>query len=291
MNQVAKVFVVVNFILSALYLGFAATVLSQQWDYRQMYVEQKILAQQQLKEDDEKLKDLEARLLNFRALVTDREKAAREKYLENERIKKDNEELKRQNQSFHTLLDKVSTDVKEINNKLGEKEARITKLEEERDRQKEIADKYLRDKESAEDERNRMEIQLSNLQGELSEKEKLLQRSQKELLEAKQIVRAVRDAGVNIPALFKRAEPVDGQVVAVSSDPQVPLVMISVGRDRKVETGYQFTVYRGSQYIGRVTVETVYPDMSAARIIKEMTPRAIQRGDSVTTRIGGGGSF
>ena len=117
----------------------------------------------------------------------------------------------------------------------------------------------------------------------------MLQRNEKELWEAKQIIRAVKEAGVNIPSLFKPAKPLDGQIVKVSL--KVPLVMVSLGSDDGVKKGYQFTVYRENRYIGRITIEEVYPDMSAGRILKEMTVKAVKQGDKVTTRIGGGGSF
>lgn len=289
MNQIARVFIVVNLVLSVLYLGFAATLLSQKWDYREMYLEQKSEREKEVKRLKEEKQDGEARIANLRALVTEREKAAKEWKDKHQVITEKNNQLSRENLDFKTSLSKIDTNIKEINDRMRDKEARISELEKTISDQKLVMEEATKAKEEAQNEQQRLEIQLSNLQGEMAEKEKLLQRSQKELVEAKQIIRAVKEAGVNIPALFKRAKPLDGQIVAVSE--QVPIVMINLGSDRGVEKGYQFTVFRSNQFIGRVTVEEVYKDMSAARIVKEMTVKAIKRGDNVTTRIGGEGSF
>lgn len=254
-----------------------------------MYLEQKSEREKEVKRLKEEKQDGEARIANLRALVTEREKAAKEWKDKHQVITEKNNQLSRENLDFKTSLSKIDTNIKEINDRMRDKEARISELEKTISDQKLVMEEATKAKEEAQNEQQRLEIQLSNLQGEMAEKEKLLQRSQKELVEAKQIIRAVKEAGVNIPALFKRAKPLDGQIVAVSE--QVPIVMINLGSDRGVEKGYQFTVFRSNQFIGRVTVEEVYKDMSAARIVKEMTVKAIKRGDNVTTRIGGEGSF
>lgn len=289
MNPIARVFIVINFVLSILYLGVAATLFSQKWDYREMYLDLKSNSEKMKKLMQDEKQDLDARITNLRTLATEKEKSAKEYREKHQKILEENNQFKRENQDFKTSLTKISSDIKEINDRLRDKDNRISELEKNIENEKQVTEGASKAKEEAQNEQQRLEIQLSNLQGELAEKEKLLQRSQKELFEAKQIIRAVKEAGVNIPALFKRAKPLDGQIVAVSE--QVPIVMLSLGSDRGVEKGYQFTVFRNNQFIGRVVVEEVYKDMSAARIIKDMTVKAVKRGDSITTRIGGGGSF
>jgi len=289
MSNIAKSFIVINFVLSVLFLGFAATLLSQKWDYRQMYLETAYRYEIQNQKLEEKLKESDTRLKSLNETIVEAKKTTKEVKEENIRLNKENDELKRKNQEYTTNLASIGADIKEINNRLDKKESQISELEAAKNRQKEIAEEAIKAKEEAQDEQQRMEIQLSNLQGEMADKEKQLQRLEKEMLEARQIIRTVREAGVNIPSLVKKTKPLDGTIIAVSNE--VPLVMISLGTDESVEKGYQFTVYRGSQFIGQIVVEEVYKDMSAARVIKEMTVKSVQKGDSITTRIGGGGSF
>ncbi len=289
MSNIAKIFIVINFVLSILFLGFAATLLSQKWDYRQMYLETSYRHELQKQRLEENLRESANRLKSLNETIVEAKKTTKETKEENIRLSKENDELKRKNQEYSTTLASIGADIREINNRLDKKEDQITALESAKNEQQKIAEEAKKAKEEAQDEQQRMEIQLSNLNGELADKEKQLQLAGKELLEARQIIRAVREAGINIPSLFKKSKPLDGTIIAVSNE--VPLVMISLGTDEGVEKGYQFTVYRGSQFIGQIVVEEVYKDMSAARVVKQMTVKSVQKGDSITTRIGGGGSF
>jgi hypothetical protein len=66
----------------------------------------------------------------------------------------------------------------------------------------------------------------------------------------------------------------DAQVLAVR--PDVNLVMISVGSQQNVKPGYQFVISRGSEYVSKVQVEKVYPDMCSARVIDGFGKSEIQ---------------
>jgi hypothetical protein len=78
--------------------------------------------------------------------------------------------------------------------------------------------------------------------------------------------------------------PVNGIVLAVRQD--AGLVMLSVGSDQKVKPGYQFTVSRDGQYVAKVQVEKVYPDMCSAKLVPGMLKAgmAVQVHDEATTR-------
>ncbi|HYF48041.1 MAG TPA: hypothetical protein VEJ63_01450 [Planctomycetota bacterium] len=56
--------------------------------------------------------------------------------------------------------------------------------------------------------------------------------------------------------------------VVTAVQPGVGLVMLSVGSQQGVKPGDQFTISRGGEYISRVQVEKVYPDMCSTRVVK-----------------------
>lgn len=60
----------------------------------------------------------------------------------------------------------------------------------------------------------------------------------------------------------------DALVLAVKAD--VQLAMLSVGAANGVKPGYRFTIKRGDKFIGKVQVEKVYPDMCSAKILPDM---------------------
>jgi tetratricopeptide (TPR) repeat protein len=70
----------------------------------------------------------------------------------------------------------------------------------------------------------------------------------------------------------------DAQVLAVKPDTGV--VMISAGSNQGVTPGYQFTIARGDdQYVSKVQVDRVYPDMSSGKVIVGMQKREIEMHD------------
>jgi hypothetical protein len=79
------------------------------------------------------------------------------------------------------------------------------------------------------------------------------------------------------------ARPIDGLVTAVK--PDANLVVLSIGREQKVETGYEFTISRGDKFIGKVKVLKVFPDLSGAEVLYTKEGEEIQQGDKATTSI------
>jgi hypothetical protein len=74
-----------------------------------------------------------------------------------------------------------------------------------------------------------------------------------------------------------------GRVAGVSN--KVNLVVISVGEEDGVRVGFEFTVYRGNEYVGKLIAEKVYPRQSACRVLKDMTKKKIKEGDRVSTHV------
>ncbi len=69
--------------------------------------------------------------------------------------------------------------------------------------------------------------------------------------------------------------------------PDVDIVLLSAGRDDQVKEGFQFTVFQGGTYKGKVIVESVYPNMCSARIVADLMAQSetIVEGDSASTRV------
>jgi myosin heavy subunit len=285
MSSIAKIFIFINFILSIAYMVIAGTLLAQKWDYKQMLIDQAQKATREKQVQEEKLKDAEGKVANLQESLNNVTSRAIQLNVELNKTKDIYDEAKRTNDSLNEKIANLEASYKDINSKIGEKDARINELETARDQAKEEKEDAIRAKESAQEEQLVVQTELNNIKGEIAEKEKIVQRQQRELLEAKQIISAAEKQGVRLDLLYTREKPVDGFITAVSK--KLPLVMISLGSDDNIEKGYQFTVYRGNNYIGTVVIEDVYKDASAARIIKDKTRQKIQKGDSVTTRFGG----
>ena len=74
--------------------------------------------------------------------------------------------------------------------------------------------------------------------------------------------------------------------VVLGTRPELNLVMISLGAAQGVKPGFRFTISRGDQYISKVQIERVYPDMSSGRLM--LKKGEVQVHDEVKSRVGSG---
>lgn len=284
MSSIAKVFIILNFVLSVLFIGFAASLLSQQWDYRQMYLECKHYYSTEKENWESKEQQGEGQIKNLKELVNDRTRLAKQAQDKINDLEEKNKELQGWKDSLTQKMEDIKVDLKNINTTIKQNSDEMTRVTQEKETISKKVAGAEKDAKNASDELHRKVLELDTYKGRLAETEKMLKRSRRELWESKQIIRSVEGSGISIRNIISKAPDLEGQIVQVSA--VVPIVMLSIGNDEKVQKGYQFTVYRGNRYIGQVVVEEVYPDMSAARIIKNMTKSAIKIGDKVTTKIG-----
>lgn len=76
--------------------------------------------------------------------------------------------------------------------------------------------------------------------------------------------------------------------VNTSADGQQDLVMLTIGKEDKVEEGVEFIIYRGPKYITKVRTERVLNGMAAARVIRDSWNHeklVIQQGDLATNHL------
>jgi hypothetical protein len=287
-SLVAKVFVVLNLLISVAFLVFAANVWTAQTKWQKMYEVEKtksieILVKAQKREVDlsrevvaqqmmvdEKKKDIvniKLRLNEARdaKLQVDAELAA----VKNARDMKDaeNQELQREVRRYAEDLTKSKgVIIKQQQAVVVERENAVrarnekSEMENELNVTKQAYATLQRDKHSIE----------SDLALQTRRIEKLLANG----VPVTQIIGD--DAAATQPYIA------DAQVLAVR--PDVGLVMISAGTQQNVKAGFTFTISRGDQYVAKVQVDRVYPDMCSAKVITGMQKQEIQVHDEARSR-------
>ena len=97
-------------------------------------------------------------------------------------------------------------------------------------------------------------------------------------------MKMVMDANnLKIDSLVSHIPPkVEGVVLEVSDK---DLIEISIGKDDGLKEGHTLEVYRGNTYIGRITIRRTAPDRAVGQIIKELQRGQIKRGDRVSTKL------
>lgn len=288
MSLVAKVFVVLNLLVSVAFLVFAANVWTAQTKWQKMYEIEKtknveILAKVQKREValaqdvvhwqtvvDAKLKEIVGLKLKYneardRELQNQTELAA----VKNARDMKDaeNQELQREVRRYAEELTKIKGVV------IKQQQAVVV--------ERENAVRARNEKSEMENELNVTKQAYATLQRDKHTIEQDL---------ALQTRRIEKLLALNVPIVaLLNEDPTatqpyipDAQVLAVR--PDVGLVMISAGTQQGVKPGFQFTVSRGDQYVAKVQVDRVYPDMCSAKVIGGMQKKEIEVHDEARSR-------
>jgi len=287
-SLVAKVFVVLNLLISVAFLVFSANVWTAQTKWQKMYEIEKtksvevlvkaqkrevelareVVAQQMMV--DEKKKDLVAIKLRLNEardskLQVDAELAA----VKNARDMKDaeNQELQREVRRYAEDLTKSKGVI------IKQQQAVVV--------ERENAVRARNEKSEMENELNVTKQAYATLQRDKHAIESDL------ALQTRRIEKLLAN-GVPVQQLIgedtaaTQAYISDAQVLAVR--PDVGLVMISAGTQQNVKAGYTFTISRGDQYVAKVQVDRVYPDMCSAKVITGMQKQEIQVHDEARSR-------
>jgi hypothetical protein len=76
--------------------------------------------------------------------------------------------------------------------------------------------------------------------------------------------------------------PIYAKVTSVSEEGHAAI--LSVGSDDNVKVGYEFTISRGDEYVGKVVIFRVERDLSFGYSKKEVERLPIKAGDDATKR-------
>ena len=73
--------------------------------------------------------------------------------------------------------------------------------------------------------------------------------------------------------------PLDGQVVVINRE--YDFIVMNLGKNQGLSVGQEFQVVRDNQVLGKVKVEKVYDELSAAAILPDSQKNNIREGDAV----------
>jgi hypothetical protein len=286
MSALAKVFVVFVFLLSVVFFGASATLYKTRTDWKTSYLDYQ-------KHSTDELKRLQLDIGKKTDEVDKLTKSLAGLKSDNDKLSTDKKQLM---EDLKTEKGKVELAGKQVENANILSESLTKSLDSEKDLKKKVDDAHeqtktaletaLKGAHDATEARDTMRLDLAKSQEDLH-----VSRA-----EVQKLTNDYDTLEINYQALLKRlgpgdapdatpAPPIDAIVNAVSN--QEKLVLISAGKDQKVQPGFVFTVFRGDSFIGKVKVIKVYPDLAGASILFTKDGEAIQRGDKASTAIGG----
>jgi peptidoglycan hydrolase CwlO-like protein len=278
----AKIMVVVNFILAVAFLAAAGTLLGAAEDYKgkfESYKKSAELDQAALK-DQVTAADNKAKEAQDRFNASEKQRIAAES--QGKVLSDSNNQLSRANDETRGDLTKLSDAQKDLQAKLdqlnkaldaarAEISTETAGRREAEAKNKAQADENARltqDKETAEKALGAAAAAQKALEDQLDTASTTLARYRKE--------KGPLTGGMDMADL-------KGVVMAV--DNKVDIYVISVGSKDGVKEGYEFTVYRGSDYVSTIVIDKVFPNYASGMTKPGTKKRDVQAGDECATRL------
>lgn len=281
MSPIGRIFVVLNLILSAAFLGWAANALSTTKNYKELYEKEQQAHKDAVAGKEKELSDLQINLNQ----VTEQQRQFHgerdQKAAEADTLRRELEELTGRHDALAASLKKIESTLGDYNNtitQLGQqKDAAVEKAHEaERERDSAVSEKdaAMLAQRDAEEARKNAELKIADLEKQRSELTEQIS-----TLDTR-IAQIVADTNYSYDKI-DAAPKIDGYVLDVNRD--LKLVVINKGAKDNVKAGYTFSIYRGSQFKGQVRINDVQNEMASGTIVGEKSP--ITRGDSASTGI------
>lgn len=287
MSALAKVFVVIVLILAVAFTGTTATLYTARQDWKE--AARNSLAEYQ-KNADEWLKQK----ADLAGVIKQNTNNISDLTVKNTTLQTSTDAMNRDVERLNSDLAVVKKDLKTSLDRNQEKDGHLKQKDDENSRLSKLGDELRTRTEKAEESEKAALVHASRKDLDNEQLSKQLADTQIELAGLKKgyddFASAFGRLKEGFPEVAERiliakpAPPIDGVVLAVHADTDI--VVLSVGRDEKVETGFDFVAYRGDRYLGKVQVTKVAADMCGARILYLEEGQKIQTGDLVTTKIG-----
>lgn len=289
MSIVARVFIVLNLILSVIFLIAAMHVWTAKTKWQKMYekerqanIERKFDSQKrliELSEQDVRLEEVikqrKADIVNLRLNLND----ARDQKLE----------LQGKLGEAESRANMQQAQNEELTRELSRRAEELVKLKGVLLKQQQAV-QVARDNEvKARNEKAEMENELNATKQTLGQLQRDKRTIEEDLALQNRRIEALIERGMPVVEMLgddqEATQPfiADAQVLAVK--PDLDLIMLSVGSAQGVKPGYRFTIQRGDQYISKAQVERVYPDMCSARLL--LKKGEVQVHDEAKTRVAG----
>ena len=280
MNQVARVFVVINLLLGAAFLAAAATFLKQSDDWKAKYNEAEVAHAGVVDGKDAEIRaqraDIQRRSDDLSKKVDEKKTLESDKRTLQDQLNKAVEiaaERLKVSDSLQTTHNAATTRLDEISGHLGTLDGLVDKYKEQAANAIAAEHGAIKDKVAAVAERESVretvrqrDNTIKDLQGQLAERTAVL----------------TTYTNVYPPPGATERKKINGQVLQYRATSNV--VQINAGKEQGVVVGHEFDILRGSQFICTVKVDSVEDKTCVGHMTKvragSRTPRG---GDQATT--------
>jgi uncharacterized protein (DUF3084 family) len=283
MSQLARMFVVLNFLLAAGFLYAAAMFLgiNHEWKKKHDTMNKDLT---QAREDARKReKDLQTRVEELtRESSTLKEDNAGTKATA-ARLTEANATAEKDKKTKEADFTKEQANLASANENLKRANEELTKRTEEANKLRTDAATAQAAERKANEELEKAKTEIRNRDNSIAELEKGKTDMTGKIEELEIIKKIAQDAKVDLSNIVNAAPIPDAKVIGW--DPDMKLVQVNAGTAQKVARGTTLDIVRGSSYIGRIKIDQVYPNSAAGTLYIAAPGQTVQVGDRATNTI------
>lgn len=285
MSPIGRIFIVLNLILAAVFLAWAANNVATSHDYKTKYDDE-------VKAHGTSKTELEGQISSLRANLDNKSVEA-----DNHRAQAETAKAEAERQAGLVL--NLNRQVSEAQQANAKNSSALTEIEATLGTINSSKDAAVAAQRSAESERDDalataqdattqaadLEAQNAALNNTIAELEGRIVALNREVSSLDtQLTTLVDVTGVTYPEIASQAQ-IDADVLQAHYDIKPGLVALNKGTKDGVKRGYTFEVYNGPNYKGQVRVENVRDDMCTALILRTEEGQTISSGDKASTRL------
>jgi septal ring factor EnvC (AmiA/AmiB activator) len=285
MSAIGRTFIILNLILAACFLGWAANLLSSSAQYKKQYNEEVTAHTETRTSLERERSDLQT-MLTAERTAKDEFRVARDTFKNDaERLKVQLEEQQRENTELRGNIAKITET-------LAGYDQTIKMLEESKDKAVAAAheaerarDQAIQAQTTATTGQRDAEEKMRTAEASIADLEKELKTTRNQVAKLDTTIKTIQ-AQYNISLDQVTAVPdISGRVLKVDTSLKPGLVSLNVGSNDGVQRGMTFEIYSGNTYKGQARVEMVSPSISSALITMKVPDTQISQGDTASTRI------
>lgn len=282
MSLFAKIMVVVNFILAVAFLGAAGTLLGATESWKAQYNRVTNNLNEEIATLDAQVKARQDDLARINEQIAAARSRADTSEAQLKQLQDNNRDLNARNQELQQIVERMTTSQADLQATNKELEARVD---------------TMRNEVSTAQAEKRAALEDSNtLRESLARESQAREQADKDLAAQQQANAGLQeslDSTTTSLELMKRTfGPVPSTIamksvngVVQAADNRHDVYVLSVGANEGVQVGYEFTVYRGNEYIGTIVVDKVEARYATGRTKRGFKKREIQPGDAIATHL------
>ncbi len=282
MSPIGKIFVVLNFVFSLVVLGVIGAILAKSDEYKKKFEGEQTAHTATKKSSAEELdkRDAEIKMVKEDNVKLNTEKGNLTVSLNT--ASNDLKSAKVDNEQLRGTVEKMQADYGSFTSTLSELKNNNAQLVTKNEELINKANSAVDAQRAAQEDKARADAQVKTLMDTVAQLKSQIEELEGAKSDLSAQLEAAVQAGFDV-AKVAASPQIDGVVQSVN--PELGLVVLSVGGDDGVKRGTKFEVFSNSQYKGQVVVDDVYPDNSAARIVRQVSGTAITANDKATTRL------